>query len=133
MDLLIRDSAPAAEPAPPPTATTQTQTQTQPGSVVKFDSSGADFGFGLWPPDPWEVLLQDTIGPAPWDETHNANAAPAVPWDIDTLLGGSTTRTQESAERGGNAVPPRGGGIGPRLLARLMVTWPVSVKRIQTR
>lgn len=85
----------------------------------------ADFGFGLWPPDPWEAILQDTLAPAFWDESTASE--PQIPWNLATLLG-STPRTQESAERGGNGATssPRGGAVGAALLQRVLAAWPVS-------
>ncbi|CAK9785193.1 unnamed protein product [Cutaneotrichosporon oleaginosum] len=70
------------------------------GPIV-MEPQQADFGFGLWPPDPWEALLQNTMAPTFWNEPSVTETT----FDFDSLLQHSATRPQESAER-------RGGGVG---------------------
>jgi len=121
---------PGPAPPPPPTATVPSAQPAQPeldSAPIAFEPQAADFGFGLWPPDPWEALLQDTLAPSFWDESSVPDTQ--IPWSLAGLLG-STTRTQESAERRGSAtaevVAPYGGTVGQGLLQRLMASWPVS-------
>lgn len=129
MDLpMMPTNGPAQVPATSvPTAQTQPQPELDTAPVA-FEPQAADFGFGLWPPDPWEALLQDTLAPSFWDESSVPDTQ--IPWSLAGLLG-STTRTQESAERRGSAaaeaaVAPYGGTVGQSLLQRLMTSWPVS-------
>lgn len=91
-----------------------------------------DFGFGLWPPDPWEALLQNTMAPNFWSEPN----VPETSFDFDSLLQHGATRPQESAERrggGGESGSASGGGsgdvldVGDVLLGRLNNNYPVSL------
>ncbi|KLT43774.1 hypothetical protein CC85DRAFT_224843, partial [Cutaneotrichosporon oleaginosum] len=82
------------------------------GPIV-MEPQQADFGFGLWPPDPWEALLQNTMAPTFWNEPSVTETT----FDFDSLLQHSATRPQESAER-------RGGGVGDALLERLNNSYP---------
>lgn len=72
-----------------------------------------DWGFGLWPPDPWETLIQD----------------PSVP-----LLSESALTVDGSWNGGGNAMSPRTfesaeregeGGVNQGLVHRLQLAFPV--------
>jgi hypothetical protein len=76
-------------------------------------SDNNDWGFGLWPPDPWEALLHDTLAP-PFNE-------PALAVEMPWMGGGNagTPRMQESAERGEVRV-------GQGLVNRLQMAFPVS-------
>lgn len=100
------------------------------GPIV-LEPQQADFGFGLWPPDPWEALLHDNMAPTFWDET----TVPEPSFDFNALLHGAT-RPQESAERGGGhtgtgGMPGVGGSgdmpDGDLLLHRLTSSYPVSL------
>lgn len=48
-----------------------------------------DWGFGIWPPENWEPLLNDTLNPSQ-DE---------IPFDFDMGWNLTTQRVKESAER----------------------------------
>jgi hypothetical protein len=96
------------------------------GPIV-MEPQQADFGFGLWPPDPWEALLQNTMAPTFWNEP----SAPETSFDFDSLLQQGATRPQESAERrGGGSGSASGGGtgdmldVGDVLLGRLHHSYP---------
>lgn len=103
------------------------------GPVV-LEPQQADFGFGLWPPDPWEALLQDAMAPTFWNESA---VAQETSFDFASIL-----QPQESAERGGgdggsgNGGLGSGGGtaggndmpdIGDLLLGRISSSYPVSL------
>ena len=71
-------------------------------------STSQDWGFGLWQPDPWDALLQDTLAP-PFNERV---MPPDLSWSIPT------PRVQESAERNQSMT-------SAALVARIQVALPV--------
>ena len=102
--------------------TSESDDVSQPSHSVKLDDPpivpptdlDPDWGFGLWPPDPWGSLLHDTLAP-PFNEPA---MTVEMPWS-----GGAnplTPRMQESAERGGELVLNQG------LVIRLQMAFPVS-------
>lgn len=109
-----RVSSPSPNAAPnytlPNTSLLEQMTILNPVPDLMGTNNNTDWGFGLWPPDPWESLLHDTLAP-PFNEPV---IQMDMPWNI------LTPRLQESAERGGVSV------ASTALVARLQIAFPVS-------
>lgn len=105
----------------------QSQTLSLPLPTPDFViSDNPDWGFGLWPPDPWEALLHDTLAPPFGEPAGRVHLGWSGGLGSGTGSGmglGLTPRMgmQESAERGGEGV------VGQHLVDRLQRTYPVSV------
>jgi len=86
-------------------------------------SENPSYGFGLWPPDPWEALLHDTLAPPFNEPGMSLSVSVDMGWN-----GGSnplTPRILESAERGTE------GGVSLGLVTRLGMAFPVSIQSVK--